>query len=223
MFPSMYVCQALLLAFILRQLYICFLLTSPSCPFQPPFPQVLINGVFQLNDLGYGKLWKWTDNGVCKDTSWPIEAASYKSPEELNSIIYTGERIRLDKSDVFSLGNELFVILTGTILFEGDNKRNCDRLMEGGRSNFPQWVLQSEAPAVKAMLKAIRLCWRQNPESRPSAKEIASLLRESLVELGEIDSDQPLVRASIPKLPEHYTSYDDAYCHDAHGAYAYNI
>lgn len=116
------------------------------------------------------------------------------------------------------------MILTGTGIFEGNQRRNCDRLMEGSRSNFPQWVFSSEAPAVKIILKAIRLCWKQDPYSRPSAEEIANLLRQALLNLEEIDSDQPLVRASIPELPKRYsTSYYDDYCRDANGASAYGI
>lgn len=86
-----------------------------------------------------------------------------------------------EKVDIYSLGNTLFVLLTGLEPRGKEHKqlrlKQVSNIVADGE--YPQFPLEYESstdPAVAAICQAIRSCWEPNPSLRPSAMEIASRL-----------------------------------------------
>lgn len=86
-----------------------------------------------------------------------------------------------EKVDIYSLGNTLFVLLTGLEPRGKEHKQQRLKQVSNlvAKGEYPQFPLEyksSTDPAVAAIRKAIISCWEPNPNLRPSAMEIASTL-----------------------------------------------
>jgi len=83
--------------------------------------------------------------------------------------------------DVYSLGNTIYTVLTGKYPFRGiEDKKARAMIMDGKRPSIPDDILNSKDPCVEVLIKAIRLCHKQEPEERPAAREIADMLEDAL-------------------------------------------
>lgn len=104
----------------------------------------------------------------------------------------------------------MYYIFTMNWLFEELGVADAvQKVTEGIRSRFPQNLLESRDRSVRAMRKAIEMCWTHDPDKRPTANEVRNFLGQELkavlgvVELG-------VVRVtSIEPLPDGY-SYSDS-------------
>jgi hypothetical protein len=100
------------------------------------------------------------------------------------------------------MGNILYYVLTKKWLFEGiPTKVARQMLIDGKLSTIPSHFLNSSNSADLAMTKAIQMAWVYNPDDRPTAREIASILKQHLNNIWRVD---------IPRLsPNHrYTDSD---------------
>ncbi len=117
------------------------------------------------------------------------------------------------------MGNVLYYVLVKKWCFEGiSTKKARQLLMNGKHSVIPTKFLNSTDPADQAMVKAILMAWVYNPRERTSARQIANLLKEQLVNLTGIrndDEDDRLFRVSLPPLPDSFsdssTDWDNNY------------
>lgn len=108
------------------------------------------------------------------------------------------------------MGNVLYYVLVKKWCFEGMSTKKARRLlMEGKHSVIPPRFLNSTDPADQAMVKAIEMAWVYNANERTSARQIANLLKEQLVNLTGIhdkkDDDRLLFRVSLPPLPDSFS------------------
>ena len=93
-----------------------------------------------------------------------------------------------EKVDIYSLGNTLYVLLTG--IEPRGKEHKTKRLKQvskdvalGKRPTFPAEYLNSTHPAIEAIRRAITLCWEPDPSLRPTAKEISEGLSAALDDL----------------------------------------
>ena len=82
------------------------------------------------------------------------------------------------KIDVYSEGNIFYVLLTGKYPFEDAGKEEAKfRVMAGKRPKIDEEFLNSKDPLIQALVTATQRCWTQNPEKRPTSREIEQFLR----------------------------------------------
>lgn len=90
--------------------------------------------------------------------------------------------------DVYSLGNTLYVLLTG---FEPRGKEHKQlrhdnisiAVANGAMPNFPKTYAESTEPAIIAMRDAITKCWEPDPDKRVDSTHIAQYLYNALADL----------------------------------------
>ena len=109
-----------------------------------------------------------------------VYSDSNSTTTDENADIYP-KKLLSEKVDIYSLGNTLFVLLTG---LEPRGKEHKQRRLKQvsnlvAEGEYPQFPLEYESstdPAVVAIRQAILSCWQHNPSLRPSAMEIATRL-----------------------------------------------
>lgn len=84
------------------------------------------------------------------------------------------------------MGNVFYVILTGLWPFENVKKEKTAQKMiqEGKRPEISETILNSTDPFDRAMLKAIEMCWIQDPDQRATARQVQKFLQGELEKLG---------------------------------------
>ena len=119
----------------------------------------------------------------------------------------------LEKSDVYTLGNVMYYVFTLRWLFQdvATGDRAALKIAKGERSPFPEKLLQSQDRAIRAMRKAIEMCWVHDPEKRPTANDVRKFLQKELKTVLGIE-DLGVVRVdSIESLPAGYRYSDNDY------------
>ena len=100
-----------------------------------------------------------------------------------------------EKIDVYALGNILYKIAVGKspwkynfnkakkILEEHKEKITRTKL-KGGKPKVPDEVKNSKDPSIQAVLTAMDRCYRNDPDVRPSAREISDYLNKKFLTIG---------------------------------------
>ena len=92
---------------------------------------------------------------------------------------------------MYSMGNVFYTILTEKWPFDNDKSRDAQRAVKAGkRPHIPTRLRESEDPAVKAIMKAMTMSWRHDPDERASAQEVKEYLQQQIKALGIHSSDQ---------------------------------
>ncbi len=142
----------------------------------------------KLNDFNVAEFLTWDPkNKATCGFEGRFTEPWWRSPEEVQNQVDDGTNdvALTEKVDVYSLGNTLFVLLTGTEPRGKKNKKNrlkqvSQELAKGMKPAFPAKYEESDDPAVTAIRNAIMLCWEPDPGRRPSAAEIANQLYTAL-------------------------------------------
>jgi serine/threonine protein kinase len=111
----------------------------------------------------------------------------WRAPEEMNMNATELGILVDEKVDVYALGNVLFHILTSHAPW---GKMKSEKIPEirpkvakGIRAPIPKQFLHDKDPHIKALLKAIELCWISDPKKRATADDVASVLFHSLMDV----------------------------------------
>jgi serine/threonine protein kinase len=86
-----------------------------------------------------------------------------------------------EKIDVYSMGNNIYALLTGLwIFYDNENDQEVQKMVIDGKRAYihPQWNLRSyiEGELVEVMKK----CWEHDPKKRIDIFTVVRLLREIL-------------------------------------------
>jgi hypothetical protein len=79
---------------------------------------------------------------------------------------------------VYSFGNVLYTLLTGTIVWEEtERQERTSRIIEGNTLPIPAYV--KESASYQILANAITFCWTNDAEERPSIFDVVSYLEEA--------------------------------------------
>ena len=99
----------------------------------------------------------------------------FRSPEEY---LYLGET---EKVDIYSMGNVFYTLLTGTWPYEDKKTKEAQRLIKTNhRPPIPDKEKESQDPLVIALLRAIDMCWAQDPADRATARQVEAYLETEI-------------------------------------------
>ncbi|KAL3939149.1 MAG: hypothetical protein SGBAC_006075 [Bacillariaceae sp.] len=176
---------------------------------------IFVDGIYKLNDfhLAHFQTKNKTSNEICKAyNSYSEHYKLIRSPEEISVKVKRprNQNVLLEKSDVYTLGNVMYHILTMKWLFENQGvSKGIQELMQGRRSPFPERILTSSDRAIRAIRKAIEMCWKHDPEQRPSADMVRNYLGKELKAVLGVEELGVVRVTSIHPLPEGY-KYSDS-------------
>jgi serine/threonine protein kinase len=141
----------------------------------------------KINDFNIAEFIQ-SDPVTQQDCKFPsrLHEPWWRAPEEMNT---THVMLVNEKVDVYALGNILYHTLT---THSSRGSQTKDRMNEvrpivaaGIRPVIPSHYRSSQDPNVKAMVKAIDLCWEKDPEKRVSAADVAAVLYDALVKIAK--------------------------------------
>jgi serine/threonine protein kinase len=145
----------------------------------------------KLNDFNTARylMYNPRTKQTCKALS-NLHEPWWRAPEEV-SLNQSSPFVVTEKSDVYSLGNLLFHILT-THSPRGKMK---DYRMESVREDvlrgisphLPEEFASSKDPAVVAFRQAMDMCFAYDPRDRASAREVANVLFDALLEISQTE------------------------------------
>jgi serine/threonine protein kinase len=148
-----------------------------------PANVVSIGGTLKLNDFNIGVLRRWntTSNQPCGiPAQYPNP--QWRSPEEARE-----EQDLTEKVDVFSLGHIFFRLICSHEpwhKFEPDGMPSkavlSEKVRQGVLPTVPAEIMSSTDPEIAAIRDAMFRCYTYDPTKRPSAREIANALNETL-------------------------------------------
>ncbi|KAL3921758.1 MAG: hypothetical protein SGILL_002578, partial [Bacillariaceae sp.] len=151
-----------------------------------PANVVSIGGTLKLNDFNIGIIRRWntTSNEPC---GFPAQYPNpqWRSPEEARN-----EQHLTEKVDIFSMGHIFFRLICGhepwNKLEPGGRPSKEDvnvKVQKGELPFIPDFVRNSENPEIIAIRDVMLECYKQSPKDRPSAREIAKSLDNTLTSL----------------------------------------
>merc|ERR1712238_189288 len=93
-----------------------------------------------------------------------------------------------EKSDIYSLGNIIFFLLTGHSprMYTRDKKillETRDIVKDGVEPVLSNFYIKSKQPAIIVMREALKRCYNKVPERRSTASVIADYLLGALAEI----------------------------------------
>mmetsp|Transcript_3406 Transcript_3406/g.9673 ORF Transcript_3406/g.9673 Transcript_3406/m.9673 type:complete len:398 (+) Transcript_3406:388-1581(+) len=174
--------------------------------------RLFVGGQYRLNDFTYGILIPTNSktNEACKSTrsDLALDPWKYKSPEYLAWCYpeMPHDPIRIDMAEIYSLGTEMYHLLTSSLMWEGElDKEKCKELIFiGSRPPIPGRIARSTDAATQSIISTLNACWRHRPEDRPSAKQVVRYLRRDLSAItnGTEGGGGSLVTVKLPPIKE---------------------
>lgn len=167
----------------------------------------------KINDFNIAEFMRYDPTNKNATCAFPsrLHEPWWRAPEEMNTTnaVWVDEMV-----DIYALGNILYHTLT---THSARGKQTKDRMAEvrpvvaaGILPVFPDYYRKSKDPNVIAMVKAIYLCWSKDPTQRATAKQIADLLYEAVVQnSARIASTSKSDNISVPEESGPNSNEDD--------------
>jgi len=138
-------------------------------------------GRIKFSDFNIGYPLKWNKTKPCGyPQRW--EGKLWRSPEEIRNTTFVSE-----KTDVYSLGNLLFQVMTRHqpwTWLEPNGRPTLDEIakskLEGKTPFIPNKFVNSTDMSIQALYHAIRACFTQDPTKRPTAYQVSYGLSQVL-------------------------------------------
>lgn len=143
--------------------------TTPDDPNHP---------ILKLNDFNRGRFLSAKDNRICPFYIYSHHRGSTnRSPEE-----YEDRGPQTDKIDVFSLGSTFYELLVGEAPFAyiDDYKKAIKKITDGVAPPLPASMKSTTDASLQALISVMQKCRQLSPEDRPTSREVARFLQESL-------------------------------------------
>lgn len=139
---------------------------------------IFIDGVFKLNDFNRARFIRWnpTMNQTC---GFKVGAnrGDFRAPEEYE---YAEEN---EKVDVYSMGNILYQLISLKYYLFGDDTDDeaiQKLVMDGKRPSYRDDVGPNPDEIDRVFISAMDMCYTHDPKERPSAREVANFLLDSV-------------------------------------------
>ena len=133
------------------------------------------DGTIKLGDFNRAEILFWDEDNerYCKHTNWG-GYGNYRSPEEFDAQ-NTNEQI-----DVFSLGNNIYGLLTGLwVFYENEDDEVVQKKIMDGETAFIDERYRTRSYIEGRMVEIIERCWDYKPEERATIFEVVEYLRET--------------------------------------------
>ena len=134
------------------------------------------DGYYKLSDFNRVRFLTW--NPISESPcgfNVGKNGGNYRAPEEYRYDLET------EKVDVYSLGNVLYFLLTKEEVWKDFNHKEVyAKVMGGVRPKFPPEILASDGIFERYMMKAIESAWTHRPADRPSAIQVAEVIKEGI-------------------------------------------
>ena len=173
---------------------------------------LFFDGVFKLNDFENAIIRRHDRDDPAQTCPDPFAMSIFKmrAPEEMRiegrrEGWWTGEApdsLHTDKVDVYLMANVLYTVLTNRYVFEDEDKRVAHELVARGRRPSLLGAQNSPEPALRAVVRAIRMAWEDDPPRRPSAREVTDFLDGELRKLDEVYRDTGVCKVTLPAHKE---------------------
>lgn len=155
----------------------------------------MANGRLKFSDFNIGYPLKWNQTKPCGyPQKW--QGTLWRSPEEIRNTTYVNE-----KTDVYSLGNLLFQVMTRHqpwTWLEPNGRPSMDEIaknkLEGKTPYIPPKFANSTDISVQALYHAIRTCFIEDPNKRPTAYQVSYGLSQALQWMEEGNTTVPITR-----------------------------
>jgi Protein tyrosine and serine/threonine kinase len=141
-----------------------------------PSQFVRVGNVYQLNDFNRVRFVRWnvTANQTCTHFVGKNPGKN-RSPEEYYN------HPQSEKVDVYSFGNILYMLMTSLWPFlDLTDEEAQDEVKKGIRPEFPEDVWNSSSSIIQDLKEVMFRCHEQDPKKRPTAREVETLLLQSL-------------------------------------------
>lgn len=128
-----------------------------------------------LGDFNRASILRWNEEkqSYCKYRTGEA-FGTYRSPEE-----YKQDALN-EKIDIFSLGNNIYALLTSLWVFPNDQDEVARGKLMNGELSVIDETYSLSSPEEKLLVEIMQQCWRYDPAERIDAFEIVRLLREFL-------------------------------------------
>lgn len=141
-----------------------------------PSQFVGVNGLFKVNDFNRARFVRW--NSTSKQ---PCPHHVGRNPGKNRSPEEYAHEPQTEKVDVYSLGNILYMLLTGLWPFEDVSEEEAQKqVKEGLRPVFPIEIWNSTNPIIQDLKEIMFRCHAQDPSKRATARQVERMLLQSL-------------------------------------------
>lgn len=140
-----------------------------------PNQYIKVKGIYKLNDFNRARFIPWsTSFNVSRPCSYYIgnNPGKNRAPEEYRL------QPQSEKVDIYSLGNIFYMLLQEEYPFHGMDSEEAQALvMNGHRPSFYLDIWNSTDPVIQALKSIMIQCHEQDPNDRPSAREVEMYLK----------------------------------------------
>lgn len=136
-----------------------------------PSQFILVDGTLKLNDFNRARFIPFKEDGSACPFHVTKNPGKFRSPEEY------GYEDETEKIDVYSMGNVLYSLLTGSWPFEEfETEEAQEKVLNGERPSIDRSSIID--PYALVLINTIEKCWTHKATERPSSQEILGYLEK---------------------------------------------